>query len=356
MGLRFYIVSDDGLKRVSLKVIDGREPLPQFANRRMKAIQAHYQGEDDDLRFDVLGHYIHFDKDGIAYVPDAVMHDAAELMWTGGEIDRERLETPKVTNFDLRHRVKSLKSENPWTLSEAETSAIAADLLGSTPPPGTTSIPLATPRKTSSPKTSTAQKLYLVYCQVFRPEEDEPSPQHRHFEFLLKAVSPDDAEAKCKARFTALPKEGALAFSKGTRLFVDHVIEITDVPDDGVMFHYVRYGGELSATGVVLPYGGDGLRRMRLACRTTRGVKSLSLCRLECRVPAVLFFPALSNALQNKAWGCGPGERRSIAPRPQRCGGSARGAGGSSRCPASLAGGIPAGSVRMEKIRCIRLM
>jgi hypothetical protein len=256
--LRYYIVDGEGLKRVSLKTIEGKDSLPQFANSRMKAIAAYYQETGDKLRFTADGHYIHFDKDGILYVPDEEMANAAAHLWIHGEIEQERRETPKVTNIALHRRVKQMKGEQ-WTPSQAEKEAIAADLMGSARPPGTSRIPPATPRKASARKTSTGQKLYLVYCEAFHPEEDEPSPQHRHFELLLKAASPAEAEEKCRARFAALPKEGELAFRDGTQFFADDVVEISDVPDDGVMLRYVRYRGELSAVGAILPYGGSGL-------------------------------------------------------------------------------------------------
>jgi hypothetical protein len=148
MGLRYYIVGDEGLKRVSRKVISEQEPLPQFARSRMKVIQTYYERKGDRLLFDIRGTYIHFDKDGIVYVPDASMHNVAELIWVDREIERERLKTPKVANADLHRRIKKLKSESQWKPSKAEADAIAADLLGSARPPGTSSIPLMKPRKT----------------------------------------------------------------------------------------------------------------------------------------------------------------------------------------------------------------
>jgi hypothetical protein len=258
VSLRFYIVDGEGLKRLSFKVMNRREPLPQFANRRMKAIETHYEREGGDVRFEALGHYIHFDKDGIFYVSDEQMANTAEHMWIDGQIAQEQLETPGVTNIDLHRRVKRLKGER-WTPSEAEKAAIAADLLGAARPTGTSSIPLASPRRASPRKASSGQKLYLVYCEVFHPEEDEPAPQHRHFELLLRAASPDEAQAKCKAHFATLPREGELAFRLGTEFFADEAIEISDVPDNGAVLRYVRYDGELSAVGAILPFGGRGL-------------------------------------------------------------------------------------------------
>ena len=147
MGLRYYIVGDEGLKRVSLKVIFKQDPLPQFARSRMKVIQTYYERKGDRLLFDVRGTYVQFDRNGILYVPGAEMRNAAELMWVHGKIKRERLETPNVANVALHRRIKELKRENQWKPSKAEADAIAADLLGSARSPGTSSIPLMKPRK-----------------------------------------------------------------------------------------------------------------------------------------------------------------------------------------------------------------
>lgn len=64
--MRYYIVGDEGLKRVSRKVISEQEPLPQFARSRMKVIQTYYERKGDRLLFDIRGTYIHFDKAGHA--------------------------------------------------------------------------------------------------------------------------------------------------------------------------------------------------------------------------------------------------------------------------------------------------
>ena len=168
MSLRFYVVDDEVLKRVSIKVMDRRAPLPQFANSRMKAIQADYMREGDDVRFEAVGHYIHFDENGIVYLPEEQLANASAELWVHHQIAQERRETPGVTNIDLHRRVRQLKGER-WMPSGAEKAAIAADLLGAARPTGTSSIPLALPRRTSPRKTSTSQKLYLVYCEVFHP-------------------------------------------------------------------------------------------------------------------------------------------------------------------------------------------
>ena len=56
-------------------------------------------------------------------------------------------------------------------------------------------------------------KTYLVYCQSDRPSDTESL--HYHFEYLIQAESADDAEAKCKERFAALPTDGEKLFEVG---------------------------------------------------------------------------------------------------------------------------------------------
>jgi hypothetical protein len=143
MRLLYYIVTDEGLKRVSLKVIEGQEPLPQFANSRMKVIQALCQWEGDRLLLEILGIYRRFNGDGIVYRPLEDDLKSAKLLSLNREIARERREATKVTNFDLHRHAKQVKGESRWVRSrEGERDAIGADLLGSARPPGASAIPL----------------------------------------------------------------------------------------------------------------------------------------------------------------------------------------------------------------------
>lgn len=149
MRPRYYIVTDEGLKRMSLKVMEGHEPLPQFANSRMKVIQALCQWEGDRLRLEILGIYRRFNGDGIVYLPLADKRKSAKLLSLNHEIARERRETTRVTNFDLHRSAKQLKGESRWEPSEGERDAIGADLLGSARPPHASAIPLVKSRRRS---------------------------------------------------------------------------------------------------------------------------------------------------------------------------------------------------------------
>jgi hypothetical protein len=104
-------------------------------------------------------------------------------------------------------------------------------------------------------------KTYLVYCQFENPSDTEAL--HYHFEYLIRAESADDAEAKCRERFAALPSDGEKLFEVGTKIYVDYIIEIGAVPPEGVLLRWVRYRGERIPTGFTslytsLPLGDGG--------------------------------------------------------------------------------------------------
>src|SRR5256885_17029563 len=74
-------------------------------------------------------------------------------------------------------------------------------------------------------------KTYLVYCQFDKPSDTEPL--HYHFEYLILAESADEAEVKCKERFAALTTDGEELFETGTKIYVEHIIEIRGGPQEG---------------------------------------------------------------------------------------------------------------------------
>ena len=98
-------------------------------------------------------------------------------------------------------------------------------------------------------------KTYLVYCQFENPSDMEAF--HYQFEYLIRAESADEAEAKCKERFAALPSDGEF-FQVGTKIYVDYIIEIGAVPPEGALLRWVRNRGEQSRIHASLPLGDGG--------------------------------------------------------------------------------------------------
>jgi hypothetical protein len=142
MGFRFYVCTDEGLRRISREVFEERASLPQFANTRQKTVEAVTQRRDGRLFARTYGTYSEFDADGCLCVPLKTMLNAYQLVEAHQAIEKERLEQPKVAEIGLRRRHNQLQSSMQWTLSAAEREAIDADLLGSDRPRGTRPIPL----------------------------------------------------------------------------------------------------------------------------------------------------------------------------------------------------------------------
>jgi hypothetical protein len=144
MRLRSYIAMDEGLRRVPMNVIEGRVAVPRLADTRQNAIQALYEWRAGRLFLAARGNYLNFDERGIAHVTPEELVNAAELVAVTGAIEGERLSGSNITNVDLHRRVRQLKNEGQWKLSDAEREAVTVDLLGAARPSGTLPIPLLT--------------------------------------------------------------------------------------------------------------------------------------------------------------------------------------------------------------------
>jgi hypothetical protein len=142
MKFRFYVVTDEGLRRVPLKVLEERLAAPQLTAARQKAIEVLYEWRADRLYLKASGQYLSFDDRGVIYVPTDDLRTAMEVVSTANEIARERLRNSKVASLDLRRRDKGLTSELGWPVSQAELRQIEADLMGSDRPVGTSAIPV----------------------------------------------------------------------------------------------------------------------------------------------------------------------------------------------------------------------
>lgn len=142
MGLRFYIVDERGLKRISQDVVFERSPFSQFADTKQQVIHAHYEWKGGRLLFKLLGTYLSFNSNGFVYLPDAELINAMNLVRASGEVERARVERPRIASLDLHRRVRTLRDEGQWKPSKEHEEAIAADILGSKRPPGTSSIPM----------------------------------------------------------------------------------------------------------------------------------------------------------------------------------------------------------------------
>ena len=143
MGLRFYISTNQGLRRVATKAImEEQGVLPQFAGTRQKMVEVITDRRNGQLFFRASGTYVEFDRDGRVCVSRSHLLNAFQLVNAYEAIEGERLKNPNVLNIGLRRKHKELKDRMQWEISGEEREAIIVDLLGKDRPKGTTAIPL----------------------------------------------------------------------------------------------------------------------------------------------------------------------------------------------------------------------
>jgi hypothetical protein len=142
MGLRFYVCTDEGLRRIAMKVIEERALLPQFAGTCQKIVEVVTQRRNGKLFFRAQGTYLDFDDRGQLQITMESMGRAFQLVQVSQSIENEGRKGSNVADMGLRRERKTLQQEVQWELSAEQKEAIAADLLGSERPEGTTSIPL----------------------------------------------------------------------------------------------------------------------------------------------------------------------------------------------------------------------
>jgi hypothetical protein len=140
-AIRHYIVTEKGLRRLNLNVINRKAALPQFAGTRQKVVEVRYEWRGNRLFLKAIGSRFTFDTSGLFGVPREDLKLIPELMSTDEAIRRERTNNPKVANMELHRRSRRLKSEEWWDVPEEDRRAIAADLLGPARPAGTRAIP-----------------------------------------------------------------------------------------------------------------------------------------------------------------------------------------------------------------------
>src|SRR6266699_6664328 len=93
--------------------------------------------------------------------------------------------------------------------------------------------------------TSFAKKLYIVYCGFSDPNE-EGMHKEGSFEFILNAGSADEVETVCRKRLASLHKDETV-FTEGTKIFIYDVLEINELPTEGVIVNYASHTCEYSA-------------------------------------------------------------------------------------------------------------
>jgi hypothetical protein len=145
MLIRFYVATEEELRRLPHNALEERVSYPQFAGTRQKAIQATYEWRSSQLYLAIRGHYLNFDDHGTITVPASELRAAWEVVHVAGAIELQRANDPTVVRADHYRRIKELKGEREWKPSEDALEVITIDLLGPSRPKGTKAVPILKP-------------------------------------------------------------------------------------------------------------------------------------------------------------------------------------------------------------------
>jgi hypothetical protein len=141
MKYRFYVVTDQGLRRLPLKALDGQLAAPQLASTRQKLIQVVYEWRGTRLFLNANGLHLSFDDGGVAHPSVEEVRSVVEVASVADQIMHERLKTPKVASIRLRQEERELMRGLAWAVSPAEVELISYDLREGPRPAGTSAIP-----------------------------------------------------------------------------------------------------------------------------------------------------------------------------------------------------------------------
>ncbi|OKO73193.1 hypothetical protein [Bradyrhizobium sp. AS23.2] len=130
--MRFYIFAEDGLQRISHRVMDGLvhgyDAMPQFAGTRQKIANVIVELEEGKpariTRVD--GSYLHFDAAG--KVHESLVNSGFEAMETFDALERSKRIKSTVVDLSPRLKREKWEREHRWELSKNELDAISADL------------------------------------------------------------------------------------------------------------------------------------------------------------------------------------------------------------------------------------
>jgi hypothetical protein len=134
VSIRFYIFADDGLQRISKRVMEGlvhgHDAMPQFAGSRPRianVIVELKEGKPAQItRAD--GTFLHFDAAG--KVHESLVNSGFEAMETFDALERSKRITSKSKVVDLSPKLNREKweREHRWELSKKDLDVISADL------------------------------------------------------------------------------------------------------------------------------------------------------------------------------------------------------------------------------------
>lgn len=132
ISIRFYLFAEDGLQRISQRVMEGlahgQDAMPQFANTKQKIANVIIELENGKpariTRAD--GSYLYFDAAG--KVHESLVRGGFEAMETFDALERSKRVKSKVVDLSPKINRERWEREHQWVLSKDDLDLIAADI------------------------------------------------------------------------------------------------------------------------------------------------------------------------------------------------------------------------------------
>ena len=133
VSLRFYLFADDGLQRISRRVMEGLchglDAMPQFAKTKQRVANVVVElenGKPARIR-EATGSFLYFDDKG--HVHESLMRGGFEAMETYDALEKsKRIGPSKVVDLSPKLNREKWERENRWQLSKQQLDAIANDI------------------------------------------------------------------------------------------------------------------------------------------------------------------------------------------------------------------------------------
>jgi hypothetical protein len=133
VSVRFYLFADDGLQRISQRLMHGlalgNDAMPQYAGTRQKAADVIIEVEDGKpVRIAKAdGNFLTFDKKG--QVHRDLQAGGMEAMETFAALERSQRQGPsKVVDLAPKLKREKWERDNRWTLSKRDLDLISDDI------------------------------------------------------------------------------------------------------------------------------------------------------------------------------------------------------------------------------------
>lgn len=103
-------------------------------------------------------------------------------------------------------------------------------------------------------------KLFMVYCYAEMKPDEDGEDRSCYFSYMLRANSVEEVGDVCAAEFAKLPLDGE-PFAAGDAIAIEEIVEIEEIPAQGVMLDCKVMQGDYSFVGGMAPYSeeSDGI-------------------------------------------------------------------------------------------------